>query len=170
MAGDEATFRVATPGDWPAIWPIFREVVRAGDTYMYPPDMDEPAARAAWMAEGTSDPRRVVFVAELGGAVVGTAVIKPNTTGLGDHVANGAWMVASAARGRGVGKRFGEFAIEQARRLGFRAMQFNAVVASNQHAVALWKSLGFEIVGTVPEAFRHRTLGLTAVHIMHRRL
>jgi L-amino acid N-acyltransferase YncA len=169
MPTDETQFRVATPDDWPAIWSIFREVIRAGDTYMYPPDMEEADARAAWMPE-VPMPRRATFVALVDGSIVGTAVIKPNTTGLGDHVANGAWMVSAAARGRGIGRRFAEYAIDYARGLGFHGMQFNAVVASNHNAIALWKSLGFEIVGTVPDAFRHTTLGLTPVHIMYRRL
>lgn len=110
-----------------------------------------------------------VFVAELADTVVGTAYVKPNMPGLGDHVCNAGWMVAPAHQGRGVGRAFAEYVMEQAREQGYRGMQFNAVVATNP-AVGLWESLGFEIVGTVPDAFRHSEQGFTPVHIMYRRL
>jgi L-amino acid N-acyltransferase YncA len=165
---DGLTFGLATDADWAGIWPIFREVVSGGDTYMYPPEIDEASARALWMSDAPT--RRVTYVARLGGAIVGSAFVRPNAPGLGDHLANAAWMVSSACRGRGVGRRFAEWVIDDARRQGYKAMQFNAVVASNARAVALWRSLGFEILGEVPGAFRHRTLGLTAVYIMYRAL
>ncbi|HEX2572672.1 MAG TPA: GNAT family N-acetyltransferase [Polyangia bacterium] len=161
-------FSVATNQDWPAIWEVFREVVASGDTYMFSPEIDEADARVAWMPDGT--PRRVTYVAWLDGVIVGTALLKPNASGLGDHVANAGWMVAPAASGRGVGRRFAQHVLDEARGLGFRAMQFNAVVATNERAIGLWKSIGFEIVGTVPDAFRHATHGLTDIHIMYCRL
>ena len=161
-------FRPAETGDWSSIWPIFREVVAAGDTYGYPPDIDETDARAAWMHDGTD--RRFTYVAEIDGQAVGTAYLKPNQPGLGDHVANAGWMVAPAAAGQGIGRRFAGYVMDEARRHGFSAIQFNSVVATNTAAIKLWESLGFEIVGTVPDAFRHRTAGLTAVHVMYRSL
>ena len=164
----DLTFRQATPDDWPAIWPIFRAVVATGDTYPYPHDTSEDDARVIWMQP--NDGRRFTFVAENDDQIVATAYLKPNQPGLGDHVCNAGWMVVPEASGQGIGRRFAEYVIDQARAAGFHAMQFNAVVASNERAVALWESLGFEIVGTVPAAFRHGTEGLTAIHVMYREL
>lgn len=168
--GGELTFDFASDADWPAIWRVFREVVRAGDTYTYPPEMSEEAARAMWMPDAATG--RVTYVARLDGEVVGTAFLRANgpVGGPSDHVANAGWMVARSASGRGVGRKFAEFVIEDARRRGYLAMQFNAVVECNERAVALWLSLGFEIVGTVPEAFRHPGRGLVGLHVMYRRL
>jgi L-amino acid N-acyltransferase YncA len=168
MDDDTVEFRRATVDDWTSIWPVFHEVVASGDTYAYPPDITEAGARALWMLDGMG--RRFTYVAELNGAVVGTAYLKPNQVGLGDHVANAGWMVAPEAAGRGIGRLFAEHVIDEARHLGFTGMQFNAVVATNTRAIALWKSMGFEIVGTVPDAFRHATEGPTPVHIMYRSL
>lgn len=159
---------MAEAGDWPAIWPIFRDVVSRGDTYAYSPDIDPADAAAVWMADGTD--RRRTYVAERDGEIVATAYVRPNQPGLGDHVANAGWMVAPAAAGQGIGRRFAEHVIDDARSLGFTGMQFNAVVATNTGAIRLWESLGFGIVGTVPDAFRHATEGLVAVHVMYRRI
>lgn len=168
MSDEPLEFREASAGDWPSIWPIFREVLAAGDTYTYPPDMPEQDARAAWMPAGRSGHK--TYVARLDGVVAGSAYLKPNQPGPGDHVANAGWMISSAYSGRGIGRRFAEYVIDQARVGGYSAMQFNAVVATNQRAIRLWDSLGFEIVGTVPDAFRHPSNGPTAIHIMYRRL
>ena len=159
--------REATADDWSAIWPIFAAVVSTGDTYAFDPEITEADACAAWMLEG---PRQRTFVAEDGDRLVATAIVKPNQPGLGDHVANAAWMVDPSTAGRGVGRRLAEHVLEAARALGFTAMQFNAVVETNVRAVGLWQSLGFEIVGTVPGAFRHRRAGPVGLHIMHRQL
>ena len=161
-------FRVATAEDWPGIWSVFREVVATGDTYAFPPDIDETAARSSWLFDGTG--RRSTHVAVLGGMIVGTAYVAPNQPGLGDHVANAGWMIQPAVAGRGLGRRFAEYVLDEARCEGFTGMQFNAVVATNTRAVALWESMGFAIVGTVPDAFRHAANGLTAIHVMYRRL
>jgi len=110
-----------------------------------------------------------VYVAISGDQVVATAYCKSNLPGLGDHVANAGWMVAPAYQGRGVGRALAQFVLDRARDQGFEAMQFNAVVSTNKSAMALWRSLGFEIVGTVPDAFRHPA-GRVAVHVMYRRL
>jgi L-amino acid N-acyltransferase YncA len=165
----EIAVRRAVTDDWRAIWPIFRDVVAGGDTYMYAPGTSEADARAAWMHTGADDDS-ITFVALFGDEIVGTALLKPNHPGLGDHVANAGWMVAPAFTGRGIGRTFATAVIDEARRLGYRGMQFNAVVADNARAIALWESLGFEIVGTVPDAFRHGRLGDTPIHLMYRRL
>ena len=144
-------------------WPIFEAVVAAGDTYSYDPTTTLEAARAMW----TTPPART-FVAREGDRVVGCYVMRPNQPGLGSHVANAGYMVAPEARGRGVAGALCEHSLAEARRSGFLAMQFNFVVSSNEVAVRLWQKHGFEIVGHVPQAFRHRTLGLTDVYVMHR--
>lgn len=160
------TVRDATAEDWPAIWPIVEAVVRAGETYTLPRDMAEGDARAFWMRAAPA----VVLVAVDGDTVLGSAKILANQMGPGAHVANGSFMVGEAARGRGVGRLLGEAALDRARSMGFRAMQFNAVVEANTTAVKLWRALGFDIVGTVPEAFDHPTAGLTGLHVMYRKL
>lgn len=145
------------------VWPIFHAVVAAGDTYVFSPDLQLDEARRIW----TTPPARA-FVAELEGSVVGTYMVRPNQPGLGDHVANAGYMVAPEARGQGIARRLCEHSIEIARAAGFTAMQFNFVVSSNESAVRLWQRCGFDIVGRVPGAFRHRELGPTDVLIMHR--
>lgn len=162
------TVRPATVDDWSAVWSIFRRVVASGDTYTFPPDIDEAAARSAWLHVGEG--RTVTYVAEIDGAIVGTALVKPNLPGLGDHVANAGWMVDPDHAGQGIGRRFANTVIDRARDLGFDAMQFNAVVATNEPALALWRSLGFELVGTLPKAFRTGDGGRTDLHVMYRHL
>ena len=164
----EPSFRTAVPQNWPGIWPIFHTVVVAGTTYAYLPDTLEAEAERLWMQPGTG--RRFTYVGELGGVIVATAYLKPNAIGLGDHICNAGWMVDPELSGQGIGRRFAEHVIDEAAVLGFSGMQFNAVVASNTRAVALWESMGFEIVGTVPDAFRHAVDGPTAIHIMYRSL
>ncbi len=159
--------REATGKDWPGIWPFLREIVTAGETFAYDPDMDEATARDLWLVR---PPGRVVVAVDDGGAVLGTANMYANRPGPGSHVASASFMVDPRAAGRGVGRALGEDALAWARAAGFHAMQFNAVVEANARAVALWRSLGFEIVGTVPEAFRHPTAGLVGLHVMYRRL
>ena len=159
--------REATEADWPAIWPIVEAVVRAGETYTYPRDLDEAGGRELWMQTA---PGVTLVAVDDDGRVLGTAKLGPNQMGPGSHVANASFMVAEDARGRGVGRALGEAVISQAAEAGYRAMQFNAVVEANHAAVALWKSLGFEIIGTAPEAFDHPREGLVGLHIMYRRL
>jgi L-amino acid N-acyltransferase YncA len=158
--------RDAVAGDWPEIWPIVRAVVAAGDTYCWPVDTTEDAARQWW----TGKPGGRVFLAEDGGNVLGTAELHPNQPAAGSHVANAGFMVAPQAVGRGVGRALAEHVIAQAAYDGFRAMQFNAVVETNEPAVRLWRSLGFRLIGTVPEAFAHPVHGLVGMHIMHKPL
>lgn len=165
--------RPAAEADWPAIWQIFRAVVATGDTYTYATDTSEAEARAAWLhvPKGSATGRvPCTYVAVLDDVVVGTALLKPNLPGLGDHVANAGWMIEPAMTGRGLGRRFAVSVIDEARRSGYEAMQFNAVVATNEPAVNLWHSLGFETIGTSPDAFRHTADGSTDLFIMYRRL
>ena len=157
--------RRATDADWPAIWPIFSAVVALGDTYTYAPDITELEARRAWMG-----PAIATYVAERGDEIVGTYVLRANQPGLGAHVANAGFMVRPGAFGGGLGFAMGEHALVEARNAGFTAMQFNAVVRTNVRAVALWRRLGFTVVGTVPGAFRHAALGAVDLLIMHRPL
>jgi GNAT superfamily N-acetyltransferase len=158
--------REYTDADWPAVWPVFRAVVSAGDTYAYDPAWSSDEARRVWVE---APPGRTVVACD-GPQLLGTAKMGPNRPGPGSHVATASFMVAPAARGRGVGRALGEYALAWARGQGYAAMQFNAVVETNTAAVSLWQALGFHIVGTVPEAFQHPTLGRVGLHIMHRRL
>jgi L-amino acid N-acyltransferase YncA len=159
--------RPATDGDWEQIWPFLQAIVAAGETFMYPRDLAEEAARRAWML---APPGEVLVLEDAEGRVQGSAQLKPNQSGPGAHVANASFMVAPGASGRGYGRRLGDAVLERARARGFRSMQFNAVVSTNAPAVHLWRSLGFDIVGTVPEAFDHPTKGLVDIHVMYRRL
>ena len=164
-AAGELVIRDARPEDWAGIWPFFRQIVAAGETYTWPRDMSEHDARAAWFPS----PGRTV-VASVAGTVVGTAKTQPNQAGPGAHVANASFMVDPAYGGRGIGRALGEHVLAGARADGYRAMQFNAVVASNAGAVRLWSSLGFTVVGTVPAAFDHPRLGPVPLLIMYRPL
>lgn len=158
--------REATEADWPAIWPIVEAVARAGETFTYPRDLDPAFGRGLWMLS----PPGVTLVAVEGGRVLGTAKTGPNQMGPGAHVATASFMVAADARGQGVGRALCEAVIARATTEGYRAMQFNAVVETNRSAVRLWSALGFEIVGTAPDAFDHPTEGPVGLHIMYRRL
>jgi GNAT superfamily N-acetyltransferase len=152
--------------DWPKVWPIVREVVRAADTFAYDPSMTEAKARAVWVEA----PPGLTVVAIDGDRVLGTAKMGPNRPGPGSHVATASFMVASDARGRGVATALCRFALDWAREHGFAGMQFNAVVETNHAAVELYRRLGFAIIGTVPGAFRHPTQGRVGLHIMYREL
>ena len=156
--------RDATPDDWPAIWAFLARIVQAGDTFTYDPGMTEADAKAIWLVD------RTVVAVEPGELVVGTANMYANRPGPGAHVASGSFMVDPAHSGKGVGRALCEEALAWAKREGYRAMQFNAVVESNTRAIALYESLGFETVGTVPEAFEHPTLGYVGLCVMYRRL
>jgi len=158
--------REYTDPDWPCVWPIFQEVVSAGETFAYERGWTSEQAREVWVV----GPPGLTVVACEGHRVLGSAHMGPNRPGPGSHVATASFMVAEEARGRGVGRALGEHAISWARERGYAAMQFNAVVQTNHVAVRLWRALGFRIVGTVPEAFEHPTLGRVGLHVMYRRL
>jgi len=156
--------REATEDDWPRLYPVFAAVTAEGATYAYPADLPSDEARALWMGQ-----ERVV-VAEDGDELLGTATMGPNRPGRGAHIATGSFMVAEEARGRGVGRALGEHLVAWARDAGFRGIQFNAVVETNTGAVRLWRSLGFEVIGTVPGAFHHPVHGYVGLHIMFKPL
>jgi L-amino acid N-acyltransferase YncA len=159
--------REAAPDDWPAIWRFMRRIVAAGETFSWNRDISEEEARASWLRE---PPARAFVAVDADGTVLGTAESHPNHGGPAAHVASAGFMVDPDQTGRGVGRALGEHVLEQARADGYRAMQFNAVVETNSAAVALWRSLGFEVLGTLPEGFNHPTEGYVGLHIMHRRL
>jgi ribosomal protein S18 acetylase RimI-like enzyme len=157
--------RRAQAEDWASLWPVWHEVVAAGDTYAYDPATSYEDARASW---GTDRPGHETWLAEDDGGVLGMYRISPNHDGPGAHVANGSYMVAASARGRRVGRALVEHSLRRARELGFRAIQFNAVAETNTVAIALYERLGFSTVGVVPEAFAHPRLGLVGLRVMHR--
>jgi L-amino acid N-acyltransferase YncA len=157
------TIRPAAATDADAIWRIFHAVVAGGDTYTFPPDTPRTDALAYYMGSGIRS-----WVIEDGGRVIGMYKLIPNYAGLGSHVANASFMVDPAAQGSGAGRAMGEHCLEQARQAGYEAMQFNFVVSTNTAAVELWKKLGFQIVGTLPKAFRHSKLGDVDAYVMHR--
>lgn len=164
MGEHQFVIREATEADWPRIWPFFSAIVAAGETYAYPEDLTLETARPLWM-DG-----HVVVAEGADGTVLGSAKMGPNRPGRGSHVATASFMVDPAHQGRGVGRALGRYAVDWARRTGYHGMQFNAVVETNTVAVALWRSLGFEILTTVPEAFNHPVHGLVGLHIMYQRL
>ena len=155
------------PQDWPYVWALLEPVFRAGETYAVPRDISSEAARLLW----TSDPK-LAFVAidTADGRVLGTYFLRPNSEGPGAHVCNCGYVVGSDARGKGVATLMCHHSQREAVSRGFRAMQFNLVVATNAGAVRLWRDLGFKIIGTLPEAFHHPTLGFVDAHVMYKRL
>jgi len=155
--------RLAEERDWPALWSIIAAVISTGDTYTLEPDASEAVAKKYWV-----DDVLETWVAEDGGEIVGTYVLRANQRGLGSHVSNVGYMVRAGYGGRGIGIALGEHSLATAKDRGFEAMQFNAVVSTNTRAVELWKRLGFTIIGTVPKGFRHQSLGLVDLYIMHR--
>jgi L-amino acid N-acyltransferase YncA len=156
--------RDARAGDWAAIWPFFHQIVVAGETYAYA-DMSSAEAERVWMV---GPPGRTTVAVGDDGAVSGSASMYANRGGPGSHVASASFMVDPGRAGRGTGRALGEDMLAWARQAGFRAVQFNAVVETNAPAVALWQSLGFTIIGTVPEAFHHPRHGYVGLHVMHR--
>jgi len=154
--------RPATPADDSAIWAILEPTFRAGETYPIARDASRAEALSYWRSAG-----HAVFVAEDAGKIVGTYYLRANNKGGGAHVANCGYAVAPAASGRGVARAMCEHSLAQARERGFTAMQFNFVIATNERAVRLWRSCGFEIVGTLPGAFDHPTRGLVDAYVMY---
>ena len=154
--------RTATAADRDAIWDIFREVVAARDTYAFDPGMSHQDALGYWFQANTR-----TYVAESSGRIVGTYILRPNQSGGGSHVANAGFMVSASARGKGLGRAMAQHCLSEARRFGFRAMQFNYVISTNTAAIRLWQDLGFEIVGTLANAFRHPDKGYVDVYVMY---
>ena len=164
--GLQPEIRPAADEDWIQIYPFYSTIVEAGDTYAFPLGQSLEEARPWWMEE----PPGVTLVAVDGDEILGSAKMGPNRPGRGAHVATASFMVDPTHRGRGVGRALAEYALAWAREAGYAAMQFNAVVETNTAAVALWQELGFQIVGTVPEAFDHPQHGWVGLHVMYRRL
>lgn len=159
------TIRKFEARDWPSIWQVIEPVFRAGDTCTYSPEIPEADARKSWI-----DAHPAVYIAEADGNIVGTYYLKPNQPGLGSHVCNAGYIVSEKARGKGIATLMCEHSQSEAKQMGFRAMQFNIVVSTNEIAVRLWQKLGFEIVGRLPGAFKHSKLGFVDAYIMYRRL
>jgi L-amino acid N-acyltransferase YncA len=170
-ASDALTIRIAEEAsDWPGIWAVFEPVVREGETYPLDTRLDEAGARAYWFA---SD--KTIFVAEDAGQgpetrIIGSYYIKPNSTGPAAHVCNAGYIVHPAARGRGVAQSLCRHSIEEARRHGYRAMQYNLVISTNDRAVRLWQHMGFGIVGALPGAFRRPNGDYVDALVMYRSL
>jgi ribosomal protein S18 acetylase RimI-like enzyme len=172
--------RKANKEDWPAVWPIIKAVIAAGDTYTIAPDSPEEEMRAMWY--GPEKHTYVAVLSESGdypvatapgsdkSGIVGTFFLKANQSGPGSHIGNAGYMVAPGSHGKGIGRQMAEWSLEEACRLGFTAMQFNFVVKSNVYAVKLWQDIGFEIIGEIPDAFNHAQNGLTNAYIMYRKL
>ena len=158
------TVRDYTDADWPQVWPIIEQVVRAGDTFPYPVDLSEADARAIWLENG---PGGRASVAVDGDRVLGTAKMGRNRPGPGAHVSTASYMVAADARGLGVGQALVIDSIEWARESGYAAMQFNAVVETNKGGIRLYESLGFTVIGTVPRAHQLPTGERVGLSIMH---
>jgi L-amino acid N-acyltransferase YncA len=157
--------RLATEGDFVDIWWIFRAVVEPGDAFTFEPETTLEQARDFWLSKGS-----FAFVAVVEGVIRGAYLLKPNQPGRGSHVANAAYMVDPASRGLGLGEAMGRHSLVEAKARGFRAMQFNIVVSTNESAVRLWTRLGFAIVGTLPDAFHHAELGFVDAYVMYRSL
>ncbi len=154
------------PSDWPALWAIVEPVFRAGETYAFSPDISEDETRRVWVEM----PKRTYVAVDDDGNIVGTYYIKPNQPALGAHVCNCGYIVAEAARGKGIASIMCDHSQRQAVALGFESMQYNLVVSTNLTAIRIWQKNGFEIVGTLPEAFRHPRLGLVDAHVMYKKL
>jgi L-amino acid N-acyltransferase YncA len=157
--------RPALPEDAPSIWSILEPVIRAGETYALPRDMSEAEALRYWMGED-----KETFVAEEGGHVLGTYYMRQNQAGGGSHVCNCGYMTSLTAKGRGVARRMCQHSLDHAATRGYRAMQFNFVVSTNERAVRLWETFGFDVVGRLPGAFDHPTYGYVDALVMFRRL
>jgi ribosomal protein S18 acetylase RimI-like enzyme len=157
--------RKAEASDAPAIAAIILPVIREAATYTLDPDMSEAEALTYWMG-----PEKETFVAEENGVILGTYYMRPNQSGGGQHVCNCGYMTHATATGRGVARRMCEHSLGHARSRGYRAMQFNFVVSTNEHAVRLWQSLGFQIIGRLPGAFRHPNDGYVDALVMYQLL
>lgn len=159
------TIRKATSADQDAVWEIIHAVISKGDTYVFAPDSPKEKMLAYWFADD-----RHTYVATQNDRIVGTFVLKDNQPDLGAHIANAGYMTAPDASGQGIGQLMGAFSLEEARRLGYKAMQFNIVIKTNERAVRLWQKLGFHIIGEIPEAFNHSEKGLVNAYIMYQKL
>jgi GNAT superfamily N-acetyltransferase len=157
--------KITETDDKSQVWQILKAIIAGGDVFTYPPDTSEEKMMAYWCA-----PEKHTYIAILEGEIVGTFFMQNNQPGLGSHVANAGYAVAASASGKGIGARMCEFSLEEARKLGYKAMQYNIVIKSNLNAVYLWQKMGFEIIGEIPDAFDHAVLGMTNAYVMYRKL
>lgn len=162
---DTLSVRKVLAKDHDQLWAIIKEVIAGGETYVFHPDSSREKMMAYWLA-----PDKHVYIVEENGEMVGTFTIKPNMPDRGSHVANGSYMVSPRHAGKGIGEFMGKYSLEEAKRLGYKAMQFNIVIKSNLPAVKLWQKIGFKIIGEVPNAFQHPKLGPTNAYIMYQEL
>ena len=161
------TIRAYEPSDWAGTWLILEPVFRAGETFPMSPDITEADAHTHWIEHP-----QATFVAliEPESRIIGTYYLKPNSAALGAHVCNAGYIVSEAARRQGVAEAMGRHSLKTGSFMGFRAMQFNLVVSTNEASVRLWKKLGFHVVGTLPEAFKHAHLGYVDALVMYKML
>lgn len=162
---NKINIREAKVEDSESLWQIISLILKEGDTYVFAPDSSKKKMMANWIAKSHH-----TFVAEIDHQICGTYILKENQPDLGSHIANGSYMVDPKFQGLGIGKSMGRHSIKEAKKLGYDAIQFNMVLKSNHSAVNLWKKLGFEIVGEVPDAFQHPKHGLTNAYIMYRKV
>ena len=163
IGSSELAIRLARDEHFSALWPILRDVIRAGETYALDPGLTRETVRDLWMQNP-----RATFVAERNGEILGSYILKTNQAGGGAHVCNCGYMVREAARGQRIARAMCLHSQDEARAMGYLAMQFNFVVETNRGAVALWQSLGFETVGRLPRAFRHPKVGLVDARVMYK--
>ncbi len=163
---EKVNIRPFAEADWPAVWELMQPIIRAGDTYPYAMDMTTDSARQMWI----EIPESTYVAEDANGTIVGSYYLKPNQPTLGAHVANAGYMVAEDARGKGVGAQLCEHSQDEALRLGYRAMQYNLVVKTNDASVHLWQKMGFTIVGTLSGAFRHAERGFVDAYVMYKEL
>ncbi|WP_372369760.1 N-acetyltransferase family protein [Candidatus Uabimicrobium sp. HlEnr_7] len=157
--------RQAQKDDWPQVWNVLREAFHSEETYVYFANISEEDAYDIWIKKSLH-----VYVVEQDQVILGTYYIKPNQQGLGSHICNCGYISASQARGKGVGSLMCKHSLEEAKKIGFLAMQYNLVVSTNEGAIRLWKKFGFEIVGTIPQAFYFRKEKYVDAHIMYKKL
>jgi L-amino acid N-acyltransferase YncA len=163
LVSADVTIRAIEDGDWPSVYPIFRDIIAEGETYAYPDTLTPDEAKALWV-EGPPSETVVALVDE---TILGTAKFGPNRPGRGAHVSTASFMVAREARGQGVGRALSEYAISRMKDRGFAGMQFNAVVSTNVNAIELYRTLGFVSIGTVPGAFDSASQGRVGLDIMY---
>ena len=159
------TFRKAEPTDKAAVWTILKSVISSGDTYAFLPNSSKKQMLNYWFSA-----EKHTYVAVLYDEIVGTFIMRANQLGLGSHIANAGYMTSPKHTGKGIGYKMGAFSLEEAKRLGYQAMQFNLVVKTNEGAVRLWQRLGFKIIGEIPEAFQHQQLGFVNAYIMYQKI
>ena len=158
-------FRSITAAEFDVAWPLWRDAIAAGNTYPYAPDSTLEQGRAIWCSS-----EKQTYIAEQEGEVVGSFYIRPNQPELGAHVCNAGYIISAQHGGKGFGRAMAEWSLQEAIRLGYRAIQFNLVVADNIASLKIWEKLGFETIGTVPEAFRNSHKGYVDAHILYKKL